>query len=69
MQYCIYRNNISIGIKMVITILPNSDQKGNVFKRANDDRMLTIIRNTKFGLSFGLIPRLLLALVTNEVKR
>jgi hypothetical protein len=51
---------------MVLASLPHREPKENTYIRVNGNYTLSMTANSKFGLPYGSIPRLLLAWITTE---
>lgn len=58
-----------IARSLVQATLPHSRVEGNEFERCNGAFTLTILANSKIGLPYGSIPRLLIAWLTTEAVR
>lgn len=58
-----------IARSLVQATLPHSRTEGNEFERCNGAFTLTILANSKIGLPYGSIPRLLIAWLTTEAVR
>jgi hypothetical protein len=54
---------------LIQATLPHSRTEGNEFERRNGAFTLTILANSKIGLPYGSIPRLLIAWLTTEAVR
>jgi hypothetical protein len=55
-------------ISNVITSFPHYKPHGHIFRSKNSHYTLTILANHKFGLPYGILPRLIFASIINEVQ-
>lgn len=53
----------------IMATMPHSRQVGNSFIRTNGDFTLTMVGMSRYGLPYGVMPRLILAWVTTEAFR
>jgi hypothetical protein len=54
---------------LVLATMPHSKQEGHIFERVNGKFHLTMLAQPRYGLPYGVIPRLVLAWVSTEAVR